>query len=167
MNEPRVAIDIDNARSKINMERYDFSLGELMSLYEQGELDLNPGNRPFTWDEQKMTRFIESALLGLPMPLILLAINEDGAWNVVDGLQRLTTVFTFLGKLKGLGYPNGWSLVKGDIIKSLDRYNAKCLPQKYLLLIRRAICRVNLISSYGEIDTDLIYERLNQGGGDG
>jgi hypothetical protein len=46
------------------------------------------------------TKLIESILLGIPIPPIFVSQREDGKWDVVDGLQRLGTIFQFVGILR-------------------------------------------------------------------
>jgi hypothetical protein len=61
--------------------------------------------RDFTWDDVRQSRFIESVLLGLPVPLIFVAENKDSAWEIVDGSQRIRTLDSFLSnklQLKGI-----------------------------------------------------------------
>ncbi len=78
------------------------SIGELSNLYRDGEIDIHPEfQRIFRWTELQKTRLIESILLGIPLPSIFVAQNEKGIWDVVDGVQRLSTIFEFMGLLKG------------------------------------------------------------------
>ena len=88
-----------NAKSKeIFAESYSMSLGELISLYKDGELDIHPEfQRFFRWTNTQKTRLIESFLLNIPVPPIFVSQREDGIWDVVDGLQRLSTIFQFVG----------------------------------------------------------------------
>ncbi|HBS1998653.1 DUF262 domain-containing protein [Klebsiella pneumoniae] len=61
--------------------------------------------RDFTWDEKRQSKLIESILLGLPIPFIFVAENSDGAWEIVDGSQRIRTIHAFVNnklKLAGL-----------------------------------------------------------------
>ncbi|WFL68036.1 DUF262 domain-containing protein [Pantoea sp. X85] len=61
--------------------------------------------REFTWDEKRQSKLIESILLGLPIPFIFVAENTDGAWEIVDGSQRIRTIHAFVKnelKLTGL-----------------------------------------------------------------
>lgn len=61
--------------------------------------------REFTWDEKRSSKLIESILLGLPIPFIFVAENADGAWEIVDGSQRIRTIHAFITnklKLSGL-----------------------------------------------------------------
>lgn len=52
--------------------------------------------RDFTWDKIRQSRFIESVILGLPIPLIFVAENKDSAWEIVDGSQRIRTLHAFI-----------------------------------------------------------------------
>lgn len=93
--------EIQKARLQIKADGYDMSLGELMSLYRNEELLINPDfQRYFRWDDSKKTRFLESVLLGIPIPPIFVFQRDDGKWELVDGLQRLSTIFEFVGILK-------------------------------------------------------------------
>ena len=93
--------EIDIFRKEIRSESYPMSIGEIMSLYEAKELDLHPEfQRFFRWTDLQKTRLIESILLGIPLPAIFLVQREDGVLDVIDGLQRLSTIFRFLGILR-------------------------------------------------------------------
>ncbi|MFN6036372.1 MAG: DUF262 domain-containing protein, partial [Dolichospermum sp.] len=70
-------------------------------MYEDKEIVIKPAfQRYFRWDEEQRTRFIESILLGIPIPPIFVAEDGDGVWELVDGLQRISTVLSFFGVLK-------------------------------------------------------------------
>lgn len=93
--------EIDTFRREIRSESYPMSIGEIMSLYEDHELDLHPEfQRFFRWTDLQKTRLIESILLGIPLPAIFLVQRDDGVLDVVDGLQRLSTIFRFVGVLR-------------------------------------------------------------------
>lgn len=102
MAEPQALQDqIDDFRKEIRSESYPMSIGELMNLYDSEELDLHPEfQRFFRWTPLQKTRLIESILLGIPLPAIFLVQREDGVLDVIDGLQRLSTVFQFAGVLR-------------------------------------------------------------------
>jgi uncharacterized protein with ParB-like and HNH nuclease domain len=56
-----------------------------------------PGyQREFTWEPDRKSRFIESLLMGLPIPFLFFWEMEDGRLEVVDGSQRLRTVEEFI-----------------------------------------------------------------------
>lgn len=85
--------------------------------------------RDFTWDERRSSKLIESILLGLPIPFIFVAENRDGAWEIVDGSQRIRAIHYFtenklvLSGLESLSQANGLTfqqLEKGRQGKFLD-----------------------------------------------
>ncbi|MFC8803082.1 DUF262 domain-containing protein [Streptomyces anthocyanicus] len=92
---------ISGYRRQIATDSYPMSIGELSNLYRDGEIDIHPEfQRIFRWEESQKSRLIESILLGIPLPSVFVAQNENGVWDVVDGVQRLSTIFQFMGILK-------------------------------------------------------------------
>jgi hypothetical protein len=78
------------------------SIGELLNLYRESELDIHPEfQRVFRWGIEQKSRLIESLLLGIPLPSLYVSTNHDGVWEVIDGVQRLSTIFEFMGELQG------------------------------------------------------------------
>jgi hypothetical protein len=93
--------EIDKTRQEIRTDDYSMSIGEWMSLYQSNEIDINPEfQRVFRWSEHQKSAFIESILLGIPIPPIFVSQRNDGVWDVVDGVQRLSTIYEFTGILK-------------------------------------------------------------------
>jgi Protein of unknown function DUF262 len=81
------------------------SSGELASMYERKEIIVHHEfQRLFRWDVGQKSRLIESILLGIPLPSIFVFEKDNGKWELIDGLQRLSTLFEFMGILKD---PNG------------------------------------------------------------
>ena len=75
----------------------EFKIEDLFKYFIEGKLILEPDfQRHYVWDRKKASRFIESLILNLPTPLIYLAENEDGSFDVIDGHQRLETIFRYL-----------------------------------------------------------------------
>ena len=69
----------------------------LLRRLRQGSIRLAPTfQRNYVWDETRSSQLIESLMLKIPLPMFYVAANEDGNWDVVDGLQRLTTIRNFL-----------------------------------------------------------------------
>ena len=92
---------IEAARKEIASDGYEMSMGELINLYRDDELIIHPEfQRLFRWEDLQKTRFIESLLLGIPIPPIFVFQTASGKWELIDGLQRLSTVFEFVGVLK-------------------------------------------------------------------
>jgi hypothetical protein len=69
----------------------------LHDRYKRGKLILQPDfQRQFVWDRKKSSRLIESILLSVPLPIIYLSEQPDGKEYVIDGQQRLTSLFAFI-----------------------------------------------------------------------
>ena len=110
----RLLSQIDARSREIQTDAYPMSIGELMSLYRDGELDIHPEfQRFFRWSNVQKSKFIESILLGIPIPSIFVSQRDDGVWDVVDGVQRLSTVFEFVGILRDV---NGTMLPPSSLV---------------------------------------------------
>lgn len=93
--------EIDLMAKAIKTDNYPMSIGELSNLYQDGDLKINPiYQRMFRWDITQQSALIESILLNIPIPPIYVYQNEKGKWNLIDGQQRLSTIFKFMGILK-------------------------------------------------------------------
>ena len=71
--------EISSARKEIVADGYDMSIGEVMNLYRDKELIIDPEfQRYFRWETPQKTRFIESLLLGIPIPPIFVFQTKKG-----------------------------------------------------------------------------------------
>ncbi|MEW6582367.1 MAG: DUF262 domain-containing protein [Actinomycetota bacterium] len=153
----------------MDVEYSDFSIRELIAMVERRELHAAPiYQRKFRWDEVAESRLVESILLGLPVPSIFVATNEDYTWEIVDGLQRLSTLIHFVSedhdlltmigkttplKIKGL---EGLSEMNGKRFADLNR-------ELQLYFGRRAL-RVTALSDKSDKNVRFdLFERLNRG----
>lgn len=93
--------EIEEKRKEIVVDSYPMSIGEIMNIYKEGELDVHPEfQRFFRWNDEQKTKLIESILLGIPLPPIFVFQKKNGKWDVIDGQQRLSTILQFLQVLK-------------------------------------------------------------------
>ncbi|OBK53580.1 DUF262 domain-containing protein [Mycobacterium sp. 1081908.1] len=93
--------EIETARQTIRSEAMSMSVGEIVNLYKDEEMVIRPEfQRLFRWDTEQKSRLIESLLLGIPVPSIFVMQREDSVWEVIDGLQRLSTILEFMGELR-------------------------------------------------------------------
>ena len=98
---------VSDERKRLSSDRLDISFGELINLYKNDELIIRPEyQRLFRWSETQKTALIESILLSIPIPPIFVAEDKNGVWELVDGLQRVSTFISFFGELKG----DGWEI---------------------------------------------------------
>jgi len=112
--------EIATRRKEIRTDGYPMSIGEWISMYESDEIDIHPEfQRFFRWSEEQKTNLIESLLLGIPIPAVFVSQRSDGVWDVVDGLQRLSTIYQFVGILKD---------EEGKLIPPLVLHPTKYLP---------------------------------------
>lgn len=155
------------------------SIGELTSIYDRKELDIHPEfQRYYRWSDQQKSDLIESILLGIPLPSLFVSQREDGVWDVVDGLQRLSTIFQFQHRLRNedgsfveplvLEEPTYLSHLKGkrypaDAGRSDNQHNF--ISEALALDFRRAKVDLKIIlrSSDPGQEYDL-FQRLNTGG---
>lgn len=167
--------EIDDARKTIQTDGYAMSVGELANLYRDGELDIHPEfQRLFRWEDPQKSRFIESILLGIPIPSIFVAQRDDGIWDVVDGLQRLSTIFQLTGDLKDENkQPVDPLVLTGTkYLPSLEGYRwgedsegNNILSDAQRLLIKRAKIDVKIILRESDPSSQYeLFQRLNTGG---
>lgn len=83
--------------NKIRITTKNFTLREVVDQIEEKEIDLAPDfQRDFVWKQRQRTRLVESVLLGIPLPAFYFNQDRDGTYQVVDGVQRLTTIRLFM-----------------------------------------------------------------------
>lgn len=82
---------------KIRITTKNFSLRDVVEQIHDGEIDLAPDfQRDYVWKMRQRTRLIESVLLGIPLPAFYFNQDKDGTYQVVDGVQRLSTISLFM-----------------------------------------------------------------------
>lgn len=80
----------------INSWGADLSFRELITMYEEDELLKPELQRNYVWDKVEASRFIDSILLGLPVPSIFLANTSNDCKLIIDGYQRIMTVYDYV-----------------------------------------------------------------------
>lgn len=96
------------AKSGLKHKTTTKSVLELTSLYENNHLNLAPGfQRQSVWKERDRAKLIESILRNYPLPAIFLYRREDEGdlvYDVIDGKQRLESIFMYTGAMRGQRY---------------------------------------------------------------
>lgn len=93
--------EIETAQRNVRTDAFQMSIGELVNLYDDGDIIIAPEfQRLFRWEIGQKSKLIESLLLGIPLPSIFVYELENGQWELVDGLQRLSSILEFMGKLR-------------------------------------------------------------------
>lgn len=155
---------IDDRIGEVRFEALDLSFGEIASLHEQRELVIDPDyQRLFRWSEDQRSRLIESVLLRLPLPQIFLIENSDGVLELIDGLQRISSVLQFIDS-RLVGLPP-LKLDGCDIIQQLNGLEFNDLSLSVRLALKRTPIRSVIIKkqSQGFLKYEM-FKRLNTGG---
>ncbi|EPD3286936.1 DUF262 domain-containing protein [Cronobacter sakazakii] len=137
----------------------DWTIETIDSQIKKGNIDLQPNfQRRGAWDDTRKSRLIESIIVGMPVPNIVLAEQKAhrGRFIVIDGKQRLITINEFLSdklKLKGL-----------DIRPELNNLKYSELPSEDQEYLDNSTLRSTVIRSWqDEHFLYAIFYRLNSG----
>ncbi|MEQ9439737.1 MAG: DUF262 domain-containing protein [Cyclobacteriaceae bacterium] len=169
--------EIVERRNEIRTDDLSMSIGEWQSLYENSEIDIHPEfQRFYRWSPNQKSNLIESILLGIPIPPIFVSQRKDGVWDVVDGLQRLSTLYEFFGILKDENRKVKPPLIleKTKYLPALEgkKWNDEAdqensLNQEQRLLIKRSKLSVSIILRESDDKAKFeLFQRLNTGGSD-
>lgn len=136
----------------MNYNRKHDSIRTLYSEYKKGSLLLQPFfQRNLVWTEKAKSRFIESILLKLPIAEIYLYEEEDGTISVIDGQQRLSTIFNFIDKrftLDGLE-----NLTDANNLDIDFKYNNDFLSfEIYYVILDKSTTKSEIIDMYSRIN---------------
>lgn len=93
--------EIEEAKRTVTTDTVSITVGEVANMYASSELNILPEfQRLFRWTDDRKSKFIESILIGIPIPPAFAYENDNGTWELIDGLQRISTVLEFMGLLK-------------------------------------------------------------------
>ena len=170
-----LSTEINAMRNEIRTDGYAMSIGEWISLYENGEIDIHPEfQRFYRWNSNQKSNLVESILLGIPIPPIFVSQRVDGVWDVIDGLQRLSTIYQLAGVLKDENGNNVEPLPmeKTKYLPSLEgmKWNdpenpANSFSMEQRLLVKRSKISVSIVlRESDEVTKYELFQRLNTGG---
>lgn len=163
MKEEELLKELSEGRKEIKTDSYSMSIGELLNLYTEGELQLDPAyQRLFRWSDEQKSNFIESILLGIPIPPIFVAQKEGGKWSVVDGVQRISSILQLTGDLKN---KEPLTLTTTRKLPSLEGFTWLTLPDDIKRILKRSKFGINIILTENSIQAQYeLFQRLNTGG---
>ncbi|TDM17091.1 DUF262 domain-containing protein [Macrococcoides caseolyticum] len=162
-----------NAKAKeIYTESLSMSIGEVANMYKENELELQPEyQRFFRWSNMQKTKFIESILLGIPIPPFFMYQKQDGVLAVIDGLQRLSTILQFMDILEikdDREEIEEFKLFGTDFLPSLSgkTWNgSNSITTQRKLIFKRARIDIRIIKYSSDVDAQYeLFQRLNTGG---
>ena len=174
--------EIAHTQRLVRTDAYPMSIGEIVNMYDEKEIIIDPEfQRLFRWDTGQKSKFIESLLLGIPIPSIFVFEREDGTWELIDGLQRISTILEFMGRLRspdgGLVPPSVLEATKylpslhnavwetSEAISEVPLAEQFPLDKNFQLAIRRARIGIEILKRPSDDQTKFdLFQRLNAGG---
>lgn len=157
---------INNARKNVNYDTKEFTLELLHSKFNryieenrETEVFIPFYQRKFVWNDKRQSKFIESMLLGLPIPPMYFAEIEEGILEVIDGSQRIRTINRFLNddlKLKGLETLSQLNGLRFNDFKSSRKRKVNNISMRAIVVYNIDIDEMGIRHE--------IFERLNTGG---
>lgn len=157
-------------RQRVDVGEVSFSTREIVRMFEEGELTIAPAyQRKFRWPQKVASKFIESMFLGLPIPPIFVAADSDFEWEVVDGLQRISTLILFLSSSsdsRGVVSEDGMPLKLSHLEKldALNGHRFEDLPDALRRYFNRQPLQFILLTDKSDPDVRFeLFERLNSG----
>jgi len=174
--------EIVKAQRLVRTDAYQMSIGEVVSMYDSREITIDPEfQRLFRWDISQKSKLIESLLLGIPLPSIFVFEGQNVSWELIDGLQRISTILEFMGKLRspkgGLEPPSILEATKylpslhnavwerSDLIPGVPPDEQREIDKSQQLSIRRARIGVEILKRPSDDQTKFdLFQRLNAGG---
>lgn len=88
--------EIRARQHEVRYDLRDFTIDYIVQEFHSGLFYIPAYQREFIWNEPHKCRFIESVILGLPIPMMFVADMDDGRLEIVDGAQRIQTLEQFV-----------------------------------------------------------------------
>ena len=134
----------------------EYSLELLASKMMKGDFVVPPYQRAYTWEPDRKSRFIESLLLGLPIPFLFFWEMPNGKLEIVDGSQRLRSIEEFMSGNLRLGQLDGLTALSG--------FKFSDLPESRRLKINNRSIRGIVLNEHADEQARFdMFERINTG----
>lgn len=161
-----IRIEVPFKPEDINIKIIPRNVGQLVELLEDNQILIPKYQRlPNLWNDRKKSRFIESLMLDLPIPLFYFDEGDNKKWYVVDGLQRMSTLEHFILGSGDVG--KNKTKLKLENLEFLMEYNNKTwddLPKDIKRRINSNQVTINLIGKGTPDEVKYtIFSRINQG----
>ncbi len=144
---------------KIKVRTTPILVDLLISRISHGEIDLAPDFQRLAgiWDNTRKSRLIESLLLRIPIPVFYVAADENDTWSVVDGVQRISTIYDYV--------TDQFRLSHLEYLQKLEGATYSGLPRQMQRRIDETQFVVNVIEPGTPEEVMFnIFRRINTGG---
>ena len=166
---------IAKAKRSVSTDSVQITIGEIASMYKSQELNVNPDfQRLFRWPDSKKSNFVESILIGIPIPPAFAFEKADGTWELIDGLQRISTILEFMGILidPDTGEQKRSTLTSTKYLPALDgtvweatNNHETALDKPHQLFFRRHRIDFQILKHPSDSSAKYdLFQRLNRGG---
>ncbi|PKX60345.1 DUF262 domain-containing protein [Lactiplantibacillus plantarum] len=145
---------LKSLQKQIDYDTRDFPIAYMVDRFKSNDYFIPTYQRNKVWNQHDKERFIESLLLNYPIPLIFLSEQENGKLEIVDGVQRITTLVSF--------FQQEFSLKKLDKLTALNNFGFLDLPIAQQRKLKDKSLRVIVLSDKTELETRIdLFNRLN------
>lgn len=145
-------------RKEIDYDTRDYAIDFLVQQYNENEFYIpDEYQRQYIWEDANKNRFIESILLGLPIPFMFFSDTDDGRCEIIDGAQRTQTLEEFMGN----------ELVLSNLKKltELNGFTYSDLPEYYKRKFNKTTMRIIVLSDETTVEIrQEIFNRINTTG---
>ena len=160
---------LNTQRRSVDFDTFDIQFQQLINSIEDGQIWAAPAyQRKFRWDDKRCSQLIESLLLGIPIPSLFMATNPDNTWEVVDGLQRLSSIVKFAGNAElrsKLKVKDALVLTGLEKLAQFNNLGYNDLPKNIQLHLKtRPLKVITLNDKSDKVVRYDLFERLNTGG---
>lgn len=161
--------ELSELKRKVDFNTYDISVKELISMVAEGIINIAPDyQRQFRWKDERQSQLIESVFLGIPVPSLFMATNLDGTWELIDGVQRLSSIVRFAGTDEAREKVQLVSRLKLTALTKLKTFNSiyfESLPKSVQLDFQLKPLKITTLSDKSDMNVRFdLFERLNTGG---
>lgn len=165
-----ISLQLEKERRTVSFDTYDLAVRQILDMLATKDINIAPEyQRKFVWEGTRQSEFIESVFLGIPIPSLFMATNKDSTWDVVDGVQRLSTLVHFAGnsdQRKAILHLDDALPLTG--VEKLTSFNDKSfadLPKSIQLAFLTRSIRVTVLNDKSDMSVRFdLFERLNSGG---
>lgn len=148
---------IKELQKEIDYDLRDFTIDYIVKEFGKDRFYIPDYQREYVWDTVTRTRFIESVILGLPIPFMFFADTDDGRLEIVDGAQRIQTLESF--------YTGDLELEKLERLKKLNGFKFLDLPLAQQRKFENRALRVIILEDKTSVEIrHEIFNRINTAG---
>ncbi|PSV29651.1 DUF262 domain-containing protein [Photobacterium sp. GB-72] len=144
------------SQTSIAYDTKEYVVEVMVNRFEKEFFFIPEYQREFVWDKAKQSKFIESVIMGLPIPFLFGVQNSDGRTEILDGAQRINTLYDFCN--------NKLTLTKLERLDLINNFTFDMLPtsqqRKFLDRSTRMVILPETVSKQSRLD---MFERINTG----